>query len=74
MRICWYNYNFTGGFTSNHNLQSDAYNDLRNQVYKTCGNYAQMISTQAANTGSMAASGRGYELTNYSITASMYKY
>ena len=64
---------FTGGFTSNNNLQTGAYNEIRNQAAKKGGNYVQIISTQAGNTGSMAGNGGAYQQTNYSITGSVYK-
>ncbi|QIV95312.1 uncharacterized protein DUF4156 [Allofrancisella inopinata] len=64
---------FTGGFTSNNNLQTGAYNDIRNQAYDLGGNYIQLISSQAGNTGSMANGSGGYQQTNYSVTGSVYK-
>jgi hypothetical protein len=64
---------FTGGFTSNNNLQAGAYNEIRNQAYQLGGNYIQLISSQAGNTGSMSNSDGAYQQTNYSVTGSVYK-
>lgn len=47
---------FTGGFTSNRNLEAGAMNDLKNQANKLGANYIQMITSRAGITGSMGGS------------------
>lgn len=45
---------FTGGFTSNRNLEVGAMNDMKNQASKMGANYVQMIVNRAGVTGSMS--------------------
>ncbi|MGV3740539.1 MAG: DUF4156 domain-containing protein [Gammaproteobacteria bacterium] len=47
---------FTGGFTSNRNLEAGAMNDLKNQANKLGANYIQLITSRAGITGSMGGS------------------
>ncbi|WP_325148002.1 DUF4156 domain-containing protein [Francisella hispaniensis] len=67
---------FTGAFTSNNNLQEGAYNKVRNKAAKMGGNYIQLISSQAGNTGSGGGFdgdyNSSYEQTNYTVTGSVY--
>lgn len=54
---------FTGGFTSNKNLEEGAMNDLRNKASKLGANYIQLIVNRAGVTGSTSGSfnnSRGY--------------
>lgn len=54
---------FTGGFTSNRNLEEGAMNDLRNKASKLGANYIQLITNRAGITGSTSGSfhnGNGY--------------
>lgn len=44
---------FTGGFTSNRNLEAGAMNDLKNQAVKLGANYIQIVTSRAGVTGSM---------------------
>jgi hypothetical protein len=44
---------FTGGFTSNKNLEEGAMNDLRNKATKMGANYIQIVTNRAGVTGSM---------------------
>jgi len=68
---------FTGGFTSNQNLQEGAFNDLRNQAYKMGGNRVVLLMSHAASTGGGGAySGTGMGAdseTNVAITGSVYR-
>lgn len=50
---------FTGGFTSNRNLEEGAMNDLRNKAARLGANYVQIVSNRAGVTGSMSGS-HGY--------------
>ena len=50
---------FTGGFTSNRNLEEGAMNDLKNQAIKLGANYIQIITNRAGMTGSMGGSFSG---------------
>ncbi len=47
---------FTGGFTSNRNLEEGAMNDLRNKASKLGANYIQLVTNRAGVTGSMNGS------------------
>jgi hypothetical protein len=47
---------FTGGFTSNRNLEEGAMNDLKNQAAKLGANYIQLVTNRAGVTGSMSGS------------------
>src|SRR6185437_2402057 len=42
---------FTGGFTSNRNLEEGAMNDLKNQAAKLGANYVQLVTNRAGVTG-----------------------
>lgn len=43
---------FTGGFTSNRNLEEGAMNDLRNKAARLGANYIQLVTNRAGVTGS----------------------
>lgn len=47
---------FTGGFTSNRNLEEGSMNDLKNQAVKMNANYVQIVTNRAGVTGSMSGS------------------
>ncbi|AEW51157.1 TPA: DUF4156 domain-containing protein [Legionella pneumophila] len=47
---------FTGGFTSNRNLEEGAMNDLKNKASKKGANYIQLVTNRAGVTGSMSGS------------------
>ena len=72
---------FTGGFTSNANMQEGAFNELRNKAHALGGNYVQTIMQQASMTGSGSAavwgnnvglSSGGVRQTNVAITGNVY--
>ena len=46
---------FTGGWTSNRNLEEGSMNDLRNQAGNLGANYVQLINSRAGETGSMSS-------------------
>jgi hypothetical protein len=47
---------FTGGFTSNRNLEEGSMNDMRNQAVKLGANYIQIVTNRAGITGSAGGS------------------
>ncbi|HHT0594512.1 DUF4156 domain-containing protein [Legionella parisiensis] len=47
---------FTGGFTSNRNLEEGAMNDLKNKAAKLGANYVQLVTNRAGVTGSTSGS------------------
>src|SRR3990167_9489055 len=47
---------FTGGFTSNRNLEEGAMNDMKNQAAHLGANYIQLITNRAGITGSSSGS------------------
>lgn len=47
---------FTGGFTSNRNLEEGAMNDLKNRAHKLGANYIQLVVNRAGVTGSVSGS------------------
>ena len=47
---------FTGGFTSNRNLEEGAMNDIRNKAAKLGANYIQLVTNRAGITGSTSGS------------------
>lgn len=64
---------FTGGFTSNQNLQQGSFNDLRNKAAAMGGNRVILLMSHAANTGSMSNGSGGVQETNVSNTGNVYK-
>jgi hypothetical protein len=73
---------FTGGFTSNHNLEEGAMNDLRNKANRLGANYIQLVTSRAGVTGSTSGAfdgqGGGYmsgssEQTNVTNLGNAYK-
>lgn len=64
---------FTGGFTSNKNLQVGAMNDLKNQAGQMGANYVQLVANVAGSTGSMSDGSGGMQQTNITATGNAYK-
>ncbi len=66
----------TGEWTSNQNMAIGAMNDLRNKAAEKGGNYVQLLTNQAGNTGSGSMSdgigGGGYEQTNVTNIGNVY--
>lgn len=46
---------FTGGWTSNRNLEEGSMNDLKNQAANLNANYVQLINSRAGETGSVSS-------------------
>lgn len=68
---------FTGGFTSNANLETGARNEMKNEAAKLGANVVQMLTNRAGQTGSMSLSGGtgggSTEQTNVTYTGIAYK-
>ncbi len=64
---------FTGGFTSNKNLEQGAMNDLRNQASKQGANYVQLVTNRAGVTGSFGYYGGNSQETNVTNTGNAYR-
>ena len=68
---------FTGGFTSNKNLETGSMNDLRNQAAKLNGNYVQLLVNRAGVTGSYSSNngtgGGNSEQTNITNLGNVYQ-
>lgn len=63
---------FTGGFTSNKNLEQGARNDLRNQAATLGANYVQIVISRSGHTGSYNQNIGGLEQTNVTYTGNAY--
>lgn len=68
---------FTGGWTSNANLETGARNDLKNQAAQMGGNTVVIITTRAGQTGSVGmaggSGGGGSEQTNVTYVGTVYR-
>lgn len=72
---------FTGGFTSNRNLEEGAMNDLRNKASALGANYIQLVTNRAGVTGSGGGAfsngggsfGGGSQQTNVTNLGNAYK-
>lgn len=64
---------FTGGFTSNANLETGARNDMKNRASKMGANTVQMLTNRAGQTGSMGQGSGSMEQTNVTYTGVAYK-
>jgi hypothetical protein len=64
---------FTGGMTSNANLETGARNDMKNQAYKMGANTVQLLTNRAGQTGSFGQGSGSMEQTNVTYTGIAYK-
>ena len=68
---------FTGGWTSNANLETGARNDLKNQAAQMGGNTVQLLTTRAGQTGSFGvgngSGGGSSEQTNVTYVGTVYR-
>ncbi len=73
---------FTGGWTSNANLEQGSMNDLKNKAYLAHGNYVQLVTNRAGATGggSIYSDGHGglfgsssSSQTNVTSTGNVYR-
>jgi len=51
---------FSGGFTSNKNLEEGAMHDIKNKASKLGANYVQLITNRAGSTGSISGSSNAF--------------
>lgn len=51
---------FSGGYTSNKNLEEGAMHDIKNKASKLGANYVQLITSRAGATGSISGSETGF--------------
>lgn len=64
---------FTGGWTSNSNLETGARNDLKNQAANMGGNVVSIITQRAGQTGSAYNGSGSSEQTNVTLTGNVYR-
>ena len=68
---------FTGGWTSNVNLEEGARNELKNSAFKLGGNTVVLLTSRAGVTGSYNVSngygGGGSEQTNVTYSGTVYR-
>lgn len=63
---------FTGGFTSNRNLETGARNDLKNRAAALGGNVVVLLTQRAGQTGSFGESGGSISQTNVTLSGNVY--
>jgi hypothetical protein len=65
---------FTGAYTSNSNLESGAMNDLKNKANNLGGNYVQLVTNRAGDTGggAIGGTGGGFAQTNVTDLGNVY--
>lgn len=64
---------FTGGWTSNENLETGARNTLKNNAYDMGGNVVVLLTNRAGQTGSYSGDyGGRSQQTNVSLSATVY--
>lgn len=64
---------FTGGYTSNANLETGARNDMKNQAHKIGANTVQMLTNRAGQTGALGQGSGSMQQTNVTYTGIAYK-
>ncbi|WP_435954797.1 DUF4156 domain-containing protein [Dryocola sp. BD626] len=64
---------FTGGWTSNSNLETGARNDLKNQAANMGGNVVSIITQRAGQTGSAYDGSGSSQQTNVTLTGNVYR-
>lgn len=64
---------FTGGWTSNENLETGARNDMKNKAAGMGGNVIVMLANRAGNTGSYDRYGGGTQQTNVAYSGTVFK-
>lgn len=63
---------FTGGWTSNENLETGARNILKNKANEMGGNVVVMMTNRAGQTGSYNQYGGGSQQTNVALTGTVF--
>ncbi|CBG89666.1 DUF4156 domain-containing protein [Citrobacter rodentium] len=64
---------FTGGWTSNSNLETGARNDLKNQAWEMGGNLVVLLTQRAGQTGSAYQGSGSSQQTNVTLSGSVYR-
>ncbi|HAE8132428.1 DUF4156 domain-containing protein [Salmonella enterica] len=64
---------FTGGWTSNSNLEAGARNDLKNKAYKMGGNTVVLLTQRAGQTGSSWHGSGSSKQTNVTLSGNVYR-
>ncbi|TQV88829.1 DUF4156 domain-containing protein [Aliikangiella coralliicola] len=65
---------FTGGFTSNEQLETGARNDLKNKAHTMGGNVIYILTQRAGQTSSYDSEhGGGSSQTNVTLTGNVYR-
>ncbi|WP_131701662.1 DUF4156 domain-containing protein, partial [Enterobacter hormaechei] len=64
---------FTGGWTSNSNLETGARNDLKNQAYSMGGNVVVILTQRAGQTGSAYFGSGSSQQTNVTLSGTVYR-
>lgn len=63
---------FTGGWTSNKNLETGARNELKNQAFDMGGNVIVLLTNRAGSTGSFNEYGGSSQQTNVVVTGTVF--
>ncbi len=63
---------FTGGVTSNPNLETGARHEVKNKAFAMGGNAVVLLTNRAGQTGSTAGGSGGGQQTNVTMTATVY--
>lgn len=63
---------FTGGWTSNENLETGARNTLKNKAKEMGGNVVVILTNRAGQTGSYGQYGGGSQQTNVALTGTVF--
>lgn len=64
---------FTGGWTSNENLETGARNDLKNKAAEMGGNVVLLLTNRAGQTGNYSGGWGGGSQTNVAMSATVYR-
>ncbi|WP_253248803.1 DUF4156 domain-containing protein, partial [Klebsiella pneumoniae] len=64
---------FTGGWTSNSNLETGARNDLKNKAWKMGGNVVVLLTQRAGQTGSVYHGTGSSQQTNVTLSGTVYR-
>lgn len=64
---------FTGGWTSNSNLETGARNDMKNEAWKMGGNVVVLLTQRAGQTGSSYNGSGSSQQTNVTLSGSVYR-
>lgn len=64
---------FTGGWTSNSNLETGARNDMKNQAWKMGGNVVVLLTQRAGQTGSSYNGSGSSQQTNVTLSGTVYR-